>query len=267
MKHATPPPNPPPLYLSYIQLPDKYILHQQARATKAIQFAGWPLVMTCDLYSYKFQKWETHWDASTFSLYLYMVSCEEALRIEGDMTTIFQLRREKATVSTDFPPSTTATATHLSACSCLVVAAHTLIKRQVTDAHTSSYQQTSVEGLNQHLIGREREKESGWVGGERGGHVLGASVHVSRWEAWKEVENYCKLAQVDCDETVLWGCLKQTGREGGADEDNGTPSKRWQIRSSRPYTRRPKHQQHFNMWVRGVSGSVSKVVHTIPCSV
>lgn len=74
----------------------------------------------------------------------------------------------------------------------------------------------SVDGLNQHLIGREREK-SKWMGGREGGggHVFGASVHVSRWETWKEVENYCKLARVDSDETELRGCLLETGREGG----------------------------------------------------
>lgn len=55
---------------------------------------------------------------------------------------------------------------------------------------------------------------NGWEGRRRG-HVFGASVHVSRWETWKEVENYCKLAWVDSDETELQGCLLQRGREGG----------------------------------------------------
>lgn len=50
--------------------------------------------------------------------------------------------------------------------------------------------------------------------------MFGASVHISRWEKWKEVENYCKLASVDSDETELGGFLLQTGRKGGGDEEH-----------------------------------------------
>lgn len=134
------------------------------------------------------------------------------------MTPIFQLRREKATTWTVPTPPTPPHPTSLPACSCLV-AAHACSERQVTDTHSEVALQATRPQCGRPKSTPDWEgggkKASGWAWR---GHVFGECVHFNRWETWKEVENYCKLALVDSDETELRGCLLQTGREGGGNK-------------------------------------------------